>query len=63
VITSSGSSRGSGSSSGSGSGSSGHHSVASAYSVEHQGEIALDRFLSSETCRREVLAKEFDEDL
>jgi superfamily II DNA helicase RecQ len=45
---------------GSGSGSHDFCNVASIYSVEHQDETALEQFLSSNTCRREVLAREFD---
>ena len=47
-----------------GSGSGGvRGSYASAYSVEHQDERALEGFLSSPRCRREVLAREFDGDM
>ena len=63
VVVSSSSSSSSGSSGGSGSGHGNGQSVASAYSVEHEDERALEQFLSSSTCRREVLAREFDGDL
>jgi superfamily II DNA helicase RecQ len=50
-------------SNGSGSGNSHGQGVVSVYSVEHQDETALEQFLTSATCRREVLAREFDGDL
>ena len=43
--------------------SSGNNNITSAYSVKHQDKTALEKYLASTTCQREVLAREFDRDI